>query len=234
MVFYSVHKGRICGIYNDWKTCQSQINGFSGAKYKKCKDLKSAEFFLKNGEIDNTLNTNNNTINNTNNNNTIINHYHFKSDILKVYTDGSLIRKNGLVGSGYGIYIPYPDNIKISKILKEPKTNNRAELSAIIWTSKYCINNNIKNIEIYTDSKYCIYICNGTGKKYHNSNYIKNGITIPNKDLIITLLPLLNKINIKFTHILAHTKNQDINSIGNDIADKLALSASKLDIQNNL
>ena len=222
MVFYSVHKGRICGIYNDWKTCQLQINGFSGAKYKKCKDLKSAEFFLKNGEIDNT------------HNNTIINHYHFKSDILKVYTDGSLIRKNGLVGSGYGIYIPYPDNIKISKILKEPKTNNRAELSAIIWTCKYCFNNNIKNIEIYTDSKYCIYICNGTGKKYHNSNYIKNGITIPNKDLIITLLPLLNKINIKFTHILAHTKNQDINSIGNDIADKLALSASKLDIQNNL
>ena len=40
--FYAVWEGHAPGVYRDWKTCQQQISGFSGAKYKSFGSLEEA------------------------------------------------------------------------------------------------------------------------------------------------------------------------------------------------
>ena len=41
--FYVVWLGHKPGVYKTWSECQSQINGFSGAKYKSFPTLSAAE-----------------------------------------------------------------------------------------------------------------------------------------------------------------------------------------------
>lgn len=41
MPFYAVAKGRAPGIYKTWSECESQVKGFSGAKYKKVREVDS-------------------------------------------------------------------------------------------------------------------------------------------------------------------------------------------------
>lgn len=43
--FYAVAKGRKPGIYNDWDDCREQVDGFSGARYKKFSTLAEAQEF---------------------------------------------------------------------------------------------------------------------------------------------------------------------------------------------
>tara|TARA_Y100000994_G_scaffold43876_1_gene34356 strand:- start:1892 stop:2395 length:504 start_codon:yes stop_codon:yes gene_type:complete len=147
--------------------------------------------------------------------------------IYNIYTDGSCINKNNKSYAGYGIYIPSKD-IKLSKILKGKKTNNRAELSAIIDAINIFPPSHTE-LNIYTDSTYSILIFTTTGIKYKKKHY-KN---VLNADLVKTAVELTTKYNLKFKHIIAHTTNQDEHSIGNRIADKLATDASYLDYTNN-
>ena len=49
MSYYAVYKGLKPGIYNDWVSCKLQINGFSGAKFKKFKNMSQAEYYVKHG-----------------------------------------------------------------------------------------------------------------------------------------------------------------------------------------
>ena len=41
--FYVVWQGHEPGVYKTWAECQSQINGYSGAKYKSFPTLSAAE-----------------------------------------------------------------------------------------------------------------------------------------------------------------------------------------------
>jgi len=242
MIYYAVHNGRIPGIYKTWDECQSQVKGFSTAKFKKFKLLGDAEYFYQTGnsrEI-NTINTSNsreiNTINTSNSINTRNSRENntnnsIDTNSINIYTDGSLVKKQDTCGCGYGIYIPKQE-IRISNVLANPKTNNRAELTAIIEAIKLFNEDVILNI--YTDSKYSILICTGTGIKYQKNNFkTKNNqggvIDVINRDLIEIVLTLLVNRTIKFTHIPAHTRLKDEHSVGNNIADKLALEAATTD-----
>lgn len=44
--FYVVRKGRETGIFNTWSECKNQVNGYSGAVYKKFDDYEQAKSFL--------------------------------------------------------------------------------------------------------------------------------------------------------------------------------------------
>jgi ATP-dependent exoDNAse (exonuclease V) alpha subunit len=46
VVYYAVAVGNTPGIYKDWKECKLQIEGYSGAVYKKCSTLEEAEAYL--------------------------------------------------------------------------------------------------------------------------------------------------------------------------------------------
>ena len=46
MKYYAVKKGYNPGIYTTWEACSKQVNGYSGAEFKRFHDLKEAEDFL--------------------------------------------------------------------------------------------------------------------------------------------------------------------------------------------
>ena len=146
------------------------------------------------------------------------------STSIAVYTDGSCInngKKNAR--AGIGIYFGENDARNTSKeILTGKKTNNTAELTAIIEVFKILsdfINQGVK-INIYSDSEYSIKCCKSFGKKQYMDNWCNN---IPNIELIKEIYNLFQKNkNVEIIHIRAHTGKTDKHSIGNENADRLA------------
>ena len=45
-MYYAVRKGRKTGIFESWEECQKHITGYSGAEFKKFKELHQAEIYL--------------------------------------------------------------------------------------------------------------------------------------------------------------------------------------------
>jgi len=138
--------------------------------------------------------------------------------MINIYTDGSYKKINNIDYAGYGYYI---ENIKqiYNKLSLKLKTNNRAELYAIIKAIKYC-NKNYNNtiINIYTDSEYCLKVFSYYSKKIIESNKTKT----LNYDLLKIIYNLLynnnnNNNKYKFNKVKAHSEN-----VNNNIADFLA------------
>tara|TARA_B100001094_G_C17920246_1_gene665583 strand:+ start:57 stop:746 length:690 start_codon:yes stop_codon:yes gene_type:complete len=224
MSYYAVRYGKIPGIYTCWNTCKEQVLGFKGAVYKKFSDKIQAESFCKD--------TTKRISKKRTYKNKQLKKKHIKKDdnALYIFTDGSSIN-NGTKKSkaGYGIYIPEPNefSVKLSKKLPKGKTNNYAELKAILEALKLTdySNNQTENnkIIIVTDSMYSI---NCITQWYHS--WIKkgwissSGEKVKNKELIQEIKPLCDKYNVHFQHINSHTGNSGYFYEGNRIADKLA------------
>ena len=143
--------------------------------------------------------------------------------MMYVYTDGACTNnghKNA--AAGIGIYFGDDDQRNVSAKIDGKQSNNTAELSAIIKTYEI-LKNDIemgKDITIVSDSVYAIRCAGEYGLKNANYNWGKD---IPNKELVRQIYELYSaQPNVKFMHIKAHTANQDIHSIGNDHADRLA------------
>ena len=51
MKYYAVYKGYKTGVYENWDECFEQIKGYSSAMYKKCDNLNDAEYYYKNGVV---------------------------------------------------------------------------------------------------------------------------------------------------------------------------------------
>lgn len=149
---------------------------------------------------------------------------------IEIYTDGSFIKNKNGIKCGYGIYFPNNEYKSIGrKFTHAPITNNRAELYAIFKTIILCniineqrIINNIKKIKeiiIYTDSDYCV-----KSLTIWYKNWVKNGKKYLNKDIIDLIIDAMKNVDfkIKLKHVRAHTGKNDPQSIGNDIADRLA------------
>ncbi|CAL1190686.1 unnamed protein product [Candida parapsilosis] len=49
MPYYAVAKGRNSGVYNNWSDCKDQVNGYSGASYKKFSTAAEARSFVSGG-----------------------------------------------------------------------------------------------------------------------------------------------------------------------------------------
>lgn len=210
MVYYAIHKGYIPGIYLSWEKCKKNVLGFNGAIFKKFTNKEDAEYFYNYGKQ-----FNDNKIGNVNNK-------------ITVYTDGAC-SNNGYnnAKSGIGIFFGENDKRNISKKLHGLHTNNIAELTAIFEVSKILsseINSGL-NIEICTDSTYAIKCCTTYGEKQEKLKWSKN---IPNKKLVKKIYNTFKKYpNVTFKHIKAHTNKNDIDSINNANADKLATNAIK-------
>ena len=211
MPYYAVVNGKIPGIYGTWDECKEQIYKFPNAKFKKFMTSKDANNYLNPSlEVESSS--------------TIIplSSGDFKPDYY-IYTDGCCIN-NGQVNSkaGIGIYFGKDDNRNVSREIIGKKTNNIAELTAIIETYNIILDDIIANkkIMIMTDSMYCINCIGDYGKRMEKEKWKKN---IPNKDLVKQIYKMYNKqVNVKFKHIRAHTNKTDIHSMGNHWADYLA------------
>ena len=142
-----------------------------------------------------------------------------------VYTDGACLN-NGADNAiaGIGIYFGENNPKNVSKKVVGKKTNNIAELQAIIDVFDI-IKDDIdsKKICIVSDSKYALNCVTEYGEKQSLHNWQKD---IPNKELVKCGYELYkNQRNIYFMYIKAHTENSDIHSKGNYGADKLANKA---------
>lgn len=150
--------------------------------------------------------------------------------VVEVYTDGSLIKKDGKIYCGYGIYFPNNEYKSIGrKFTHEPITNNRAELYAILKVLVLCniinlerIKNNqeeIKQVNIYSDSEYSVKTFNIWLQKWKKTKKVYLNSDIINEiDTMIQIAPY----KIVITHIRSHTGKTDPHSISNEIVDRLA------------
>ncbi len=148
-----------------------------------------------------------------------------------VYTDGAC-SNNGKSNAlcGIGIFFAEGDSRNVSKKVEGKQTNNTAELTAIIETYKL-IESDIssgKMVSIVSDSEYAIKCVTTYGDKCYKKLW---NVDIPNKELVKKAYELYkDKSNVKFLHIMAHTGKNDIHSIGNENADKLANLAIGVDV----
>ena len=103
------------------------------------------------------------------------------------------------------------------------ETNNVAELGAVLHLYTM-IEEDIKAgkpIGIVTDSIYAIRCCTTYGKKCADKGWKE----IPNKDMVKRAYELYRGTNVEFIHVMAHTGNTDVHSLGNREADRLATNA---------
>ena len=199
--YYAVKIGREPGIYENWKECFQQINNYKCFKYKRFSSINEANIYLYPEKTDSSS---------------------FVPDYY-VYTDGSC-HNNGQknASAGIGIYFGENDDRNVSQKITGKQTNNAAELKAIIDTYPIIENdlNKGKKIMIVTDSEYAMKCIQTYGHKCFLENWKKD---IPNKELVKQVYHLYYQNDkVQFMHVKAHTKNNDIHSIGNMNADKLA------------
>jgi ribonuclease HI len=140
-----------------------------------------------------------------------------------VYTDGAC-SNNGRTNAmaGIGIYFGDNDPRNVSRRITGQQTNNAAELTAIIDVYPL-IETDENRITIVSDSEYAIRCVSSYGEKCQKTNWTKD---IPNKELVKRAYTLYkNKSNVEFMHVRAHTNKDDVHSIGNHNADRLANEA---------
>lgn len=223
--YYAVYKGHTSNIIvNTWDECKKLVHGFKGAIYKKHMSETDALEYLSALKSNIQHNTDSSSVINTRQSPTITD----KTRILSIYTDGSLIRKEKKVYAGYGIYIPI-DNYQFSSKLDGKKTNNRAELRAIINSIQLYDKEDDMLLKIYTDSSYSIKIFGETGLKYRKNDYKSKSKEVPNSDLVKIAVELADEYNLEFIHVNSHTNKSDEHSLGNDRADKLAVRGAVKD-----
>ncbi|MGD9850485.1 MAG: viroplasmin family protein [Nitrospirales bacterium] len=54
MKFYGVRRGRITGVFDNWKACREQVFQFPGAEYKSFSTREEAQQFVRTGEPSST------------------------------------------------------------------------------------------------------------------------------------------------------------------------------------
>ena len=151
-------------------------------------------------------------------------------DEMYIYTDGAAIH-NGKKNckAGVGVFFGINDKRNVSKPLEGKQSNNCAELEAIIQAIKLAKQDidQGKNIVIFSDSEYCIKCLTTYGRKLQQKGW-QTDKPIPNFHKVKYAFELYNKYsNVRIQHIRAHTGKQDVHSIGNDWADKLAVAGIK-------
>jgi ribonuclease HI len=155
-----------------------------------------------------------------------------KEKILKIFTDGAC-KNNGKSNAlaGIGVYFPNKEYKDISKpFVHPPITNQRAELYAIYKAVKAFRDDadNYTEIIIYTDSNYSIKCLTEWVKSWIKNNWNTSGNKkVMNRDIIKPLYEMIKKYKqIKFIHVRSHTGKQDELSLGNSVADDLAVNGA--------
>lgn len=145
-----------------------------------------------------------------------------------VYTDGACVN-NGQENAmaGMGIYFGDDDPRNVSKRVVGKQSNNTAELGAII-EAYTIIKDDVENgkvVTIVSDSIYAIRCVTTYGEKCAAKGWSAD---IPNKDMVKRAYELYRRNSpfaehrIFFKHIKAHTGKDDVHSLGNENADRLA------------
>lgn len=176
-MYYAVKKGRETGIFESWEECQKQITGFSGAEFKKFKELYQAEEYLSTDSLNSEINDN--------------------LSGLHAYIDGSFSTK--LQETGYGAVILYNGEvihtIKGSSKKYIDMRNVAGELFAVAVSIKWAVENGYKSITLHHDYSGIAHWAKGEWKR-------KQEGTINYKKFIDDIS---EKINISFVKVKGHS-----------------------------
>lgn len=193
--YYAVKNGRKTGIFNTWAECEKQVKGYPSASFKSFSNLGDAKCFLEdasNKAEDVSL-----------------------SEAI-AYVDGSYNHKTKEFS--YGIVMLHKGTMDffLKKFDEESLIEMRnvaGEIKGAEEAMKYCINNEVKSIDIYHDyegiAKWCTgeWKTNKIGTKAYKAYYDS----------------IKDKVKINFIKVLAHSGDEY-----NEIADKLAKNALDL------
>lgn len=216
MSYYAVRIGKKSGIYRTWAECSAQVTGFSGAVFKKFKTHEEAEYFISGTSIINNnidLKSSDTIIQSLNisvDNNKITEN----DEYLVVYTDGSC-KNNGYnkeIG-GIGVFFGDNDSRNVSQKIEGNITNNRAEMMAVIKALEICYQDNIKKVEIRSDSNYIVRAMNEWISAWKQRRWLN----VKNYDLWIQIDNLNSAMDIRWVHVRGHQ-----NCYGNNMGDALA------------
>ncbi len=190
MKYYAVRKGRNTGIFTTWNACSNAVKGFSGAEYKSFTDIKEAEVYLQKESsslVD--FNFTDEQKEEMINSKTTINAFVDGS-----YDDEQKKYAFGLVALGLGE--TYEDSCVDFEPMALPMRNVAGELLGAITAMEYCLENNVKNLNLYFDyegiEKWAIgdWKCNKIKTKEYKEFYDS----------------IKDRLNVKFFKVPAHTE----------------------------
>ena len=227
MVFYyAVASGRVTGVFLTWDECKESVKNHKNAIYKKFATKEAAEEFIQlhsqNEHVIPICTPRSHSIPGESAS-THADGTPFVPDYY-VYTDGAC-SKNGRSGAsaGIGVFFGTDDPRNVSCKIEGKQTNNTAELSAILRAYSILQEDILldKKIMIVSDSEYAIRCATSYGEKCAKKGWTTD---IPNKEMVRQLYDLHMQYyaNVRVMYVRAHTQNEDIHSVGNSHADRLA------------
>lgn len=189
--YYAVRNGYHIGIFETWEECKREVDGFSGAEFKSFPDRRGAEEFLgaiRTGE-------------------------QLSLDRAVAYVDGSYNIETTCYGCGVVLLIG-GEEIEISRAFDDPEMalmrNVAGEIEGALIAMRYCVENDIGEIDLYYDyagiEKWC------TGEWKTN----KEGTTAYKRSYD----EISKTVRINFIKVKSHSGDEY-----NDKADRLAKNA---------
>jgi len=234
--YYAVKNGRNTGIYNTWGECKSQVNGYSGAVHKSFSTKREAEAYMNNSSTNSYqprsyASNRNNYYSHRNSYNDYTPSYSYsgsssssssrnyhknsntESNKAVAYVDGSYNASTREYGSGAVIFHDsnkYNYKEKFDHSTHSKMRNVAGELEAAKTAIKYCVDNNVPELDLHYDY---------TGiKNWATGDWKTNKPgTIQYKQYYDDVK---DKVKVNFEYVKAHSNNKY-----NDEADRLAKSA---------
>lgn len=229
--FYVVWKGRAPGIYTDWNTCNAQVHGFPGPKFKSFKTREEAEAAWANGG---SAGTGGSRAPRRKSSGTTARKGGVKTwapgevDALavdtKIFCDGACDPNPGKAGSGIAVY----RNDVVDALwygLYDPRgTNNTAELHALHHALMIAQEETQqgRSAAVLSDSKYSIQCVTQWAGNWKKAGWTKKGGEIRNLDIIKPAHELWNALEgaVQVLHVNGHAGLE-----GNELADRMSMRA---------
>ena len=143
-----------------------------------------------------------------------------KNNIVKIYTDGACSGNPG--PGGYAAIIIHNDRLTEISGFNKQTTNNQMEIQAVIAALQHVaqIINDVKRVNVYTDSEYLIKGITQWINKWKLNNWQTAGKTpVKNKKLWQQLDRYTAKFNTEFIKVKAHN-GDDYNERADSLAKK--------------
>lgn len=198
--YYAVKKGRNPGIYESWDDCREQIDSFSGAIYKSFRTRVEAEVFLENNLVGDTMQA------------PKLLEKNYQSEAV-AYVDGSYDDSQNAFAYGVVLFYNGLERHFSGKMCDSNLIDMRnvaGEIKAAECAMLFCLEHDIKSLDIYYDYEGIAKWCTGEWKanKSGTQSYQKFYDNIK------------NTVHINFIKVKGHSGDKY-----NDLADKLAKTA---------